>query len=567
VTRLESHTRQDDFFGFHHRGERAAAAIMNKQCATLLTLTAALIAIATPIVLALHLADKQARDSTSQLALAYARDIVHRSDATADQVGMAFHQLQEEARHSGSCSAASLELMKKIDVESSYIQAVGHVSGEHMDCASVDAHGSGLELGPVDITQPTGVKLRYNVALPFAPGLQFLVIEQGAYAAIIHKALPIDVTLSADDLSLATYTSSGYLLTSRGFVDPSWIKWSNQDRSERTFIDSHHIVAVVPSTRHFIGGIAALPMARVSAGMRAAAVVLLPAGITAGIILALAVLYLAKLQLAMPSVIKTAMKRKEFFVVYQPIVDLQSGRWVGAEALIRWRRSNGEMVRPDLFIPVAEEAGLIQRITKLVVQCVSRDAAKIFHRNPDFHIGINLSAADLQSDSTVQLFQRVLHETRARHGSIVVEMTERGFSNPQVVSNVIRDLRAAGVRIAVDDFGTGYSSLSYLQTYKLDYLKIDKCFVDTIGTDAATSQVVMHIIEMAKSLNIEIIAEGVETQAQADFLRGRGVQYAQGWLFSKALPLVELLPQISRLPDAATWESYAPSDQARRPAA
>jgi sensor c-di-GMP phosphodiesterase-like protein len=540
---------------------------MNKRCATLLTLAAALVAVATPIVVSLYLADRQAQDSTSQLALAYARDVVHRSDATADQVANAFAQLRAEARHSSACSPASLELMKRIDVESSYIQAVGHVSGTHMDCASVDAHGNGLELGPVETTQPTGVRLRYNAELPFARGTQFIVIEQNGYGAIIHKALPLDVTLSAQDLSLATYTSSGYVLTSRGFIDPRWVRPMSHDRREMTFLDGSYVIAVVPSTRHFIGGIAALPISRVSAGMRSAAMVLLPAGIGAGIVLALAVLYLAKLQLAMPAVIKTALKRNEFFVVYQPIVDLQTGYWVGAEALIRWRRSNGEMIRPDLFIPVAEEAGLIQRITHRVVQCVSHDVGEIFHRNPDFHISINLSADDLHSDNTVQLFRQALQDIGARHGSLIVEVTERGLSKPRVASAVIRDLRAAGIRIAVDDFGTGYSSLSYLENFELDYLKIDKSFIDTVGTQAATSQVVLHIIEMAKALNLEMIAEGVETQAQADFLRGRGVKYAQGWLYSKALPVADLLRQIPRVGDAAGWQSYVPSDQVNRPAA
>ncbi len=216
---------------------------------------------------------------------------------------------------------------------------------------------------------------------------------------------------------------------------------------------------------------------------------------------------------------------------------------------------------------MAEEAGLIERLTERVIQCVTKDAVEIYGRDPSFHIGVNLSAADFHSQRTVELFRRALLDTRALPGSLVVEVTERGFSNPQLASAVIRDLRSAGVRIAVDDFGTGYSSLSYLNNFELDYLKIDKSFVDTLGTQAATSQVVLHIIEMAKALNLQMIAEGVETQAQADFLRGRGVQYAQGWLFSKALPLAELLRLMSRSEDTRRMAALVPIDEAERPAA
>lgn len=540
---------------------------MNKRHATLLTVTTAIIiAVATPIVAALYLAERQARDSAAELALAYARDVVYRSDATANQVWTAVVQLEKEARRSGPCSPASLGLMNRIDLESSYIQAIGHISGTHMDCASVDAHGNDLELGPVEAIQPTGVKLRYHAQLPFAPGTQFIVIETNGYAAIVHKALPIDVALSADDLSLATYTSSGHLLTSRGFIDPRWTR-AVKDRHATTFIDGGYLVAIVPSKEHFIGGIAALPVARISAGTRSAAAVLLPVGLGAGILFALAVLYLAKSRLAMPAVIKAALKRDEFFVVYQPIVDLHSDRWVGAEALVRWRRPNGEVLLPDLFIPVAEEAGLIERLTQRVVQCVSRDAGEIFERNPDFHVAINLSAADLHSENTVQLLRWALAETGARPGSIVVEVTERGLSKPQVASTVIGALRASGVGIAVDDFGTGYSSLSYLESFKLDYLKIDKSFVGPIGTQAATSQVVTHIIEMAKALNLTMVAEGIETQNQADFLRSRGVQYAQGWLFSQALPFSDLLAKIPPILATTGRQSSDSGDRAGEPAA
>jgi sensor c-di-GMP phosphodiesterase-like protein len=522
-----------------------------KSAATVVTLGAALLAIAIPVLLAIHLADRQARDTEMKLVTGYARDVLHRSETTSDQALAAVNALAV-AHSADPCSDSNLAIMRRFDLSSSYLQAIGYAVNDQLVCSSQGRDGDGLALGPVDWVTPIGVRIRINVRFAIDPVTSYLVLEsRDGFAAIINKDLPLDATTSEPDVSLAAFSvSNGHLMAQRGFIDPKWVGATTntlpKSQQVTTFVDHGYVVAAVRSNRYYVGTIAALPISYMVAQSQATTHVLLPVGLIAGIVLAVAAVYLGRLQMAMPAVIRTALKRREFFMHYQPIVDLRTGAWVGAEALIRWQRRGGEMVRPDLFIPVAEDAGMIQRITQHVLELVARDVEDLFTRHPDFYIAINLASDDLHSSDTLRLLKQLARDTQALPGNLVGEVTERAFIKLQIAQKTVRELRAGGIRVAVDDFGTGYSSLAVLESIDLDFLKIDKSFVDTMNMDTPTSQVALHIIEMAKSLHLKMVAEGVESEAQALFLRDLGVQYAQGFLFSKPMPMSELMVRMPR---------------------
>jgi sensor c-di-GMP phosphodiesterase-like protein len=198
-------------------------------------------------------------------------------------------------------------------------------------------------------------------------------------------------------------------------------------------------------------------------------------------------------------------------------------------------------VRPDMFVALAEDNGLIEQLTGEVISRVASELRAFLLQSRHLHIAINLAAADISGGRVLGIIRSTMLEAGIKPEQIWLEVTERRFVEIGVARAMLSEARNAGHLIAIDDFGTGYSSLSQLQTLPLDVIKIDKSFVDTIGKDASTSNVTSHIISMAKSLRLNILAEGVERQDQAAYLAERGVEYAQGWLFSPSLPAAEFI--------------------------
>jgi sensor c-di-GMP phosphodiesterase-like protein len=240
-------------------------------------------------------------------------------------------------------------------------------------------------------------------------------------------------------------------------------------------------------------------------------------------------------RLSLAGELREALAHDRILVQYQPIVDLASGRCVGAEALARWTRENGETVPPDVFIPIAERDGLVSAITLTVLTMIVRDLRELLPRTPGFGINLNLSPEDLKTDRFGMALAERLEAAQLPAGAINLEITERALINSDGARTTIQALRQRGHQVAIDDFGTGYSSLSYLERFELDVLKIDKAFVDAIGRSAASGQVIAHVIDMARSLHLATIAEGVETEQQRRWLIEHGVLQGQGFLFSRPL--------------------------------
>ena len=491
------------------------------------------VALLAPILISVEISWREALADERSLALSYDNDVLHRTKEMAQQIGDGTTLINQA--HNPPCSPAEIELMRKVDVGSSYIQAVGRVVGDHIACTSLGTTNP-IPLGPPTLLTDHGAAMHVHITLPITDH-PVDVYSQHGLAFILDPTLPLDVPAGGPKVSIAIFVPSSAnhaIVAANGMNMPSdWFK-SIPKGNHSTFRSSGYVVTVVRAASIDIAVITAAPESYAVNRARHFALIFVPLGLLCAIGLAWAVTRISRMYLSLPSVLRGAAKRKEFFVEYQPIVDLESRRWIGAEALVRWQR-NGQIVRPDHFIPAAEESGVITLITACVARIVAVDLPGFLKIDPNFLVAVNLSAADLRSAETVELLKAMLRVSHARPANITVEATERGFLQGKEAQETLDAIHRLGIEIAIDDFGTGYSSLSCLQTLGIDALKIDRSFVENIGTDGATSNVVPHIISMGHSLKLVMVAEGVEAEPQARFLSRRGVHYAQGWLFGRPI--------------------------------
>jgi diguanylate cyclase (GGDEF)-like protein len=241
--------------------------------------------------------------------------------------------------------------------------------------------------------------------------------------------------------------------------------------------------------------------------------------------------------------LQTAIPLQMFDVHYQPIVAAAGGAMIGVEALVRWTHPTRGNIPPSIFIPLAEESGLMSQLGEIVLRRALADAA----RWPELSVAVNLSPVQIRDRWLVDLVAAVMEETEIAPSRVVLEITEGVLiDNPQDAQARLEALRALGVSIALDDFGTGYSSLGYLQRFPFDRIKIDRAFVASLGASASTGPIIQSIVTLGHALGMKVLAEGIENEEQRVLLRLAGCDEMQGYLFARPGPASEIDAALAR---------------------
>lgn len=239
----------------------------------------------------------------------------------------------------------------------------------------------------------------------------------------------------------------------------------------------------------------------------------------------------------METALHTAVKQLDFTLLYQPIINLETGKIQAAEALIRWHDKAGQAISPETFIPIAEELGLISQIGEWVLREACTQTV-IWQKtcNVPIKISVNLSSRQFQNNDLVDLIKNVLTQTGLAANCLGLEITESLLMvDDELIMQQLKDIRLLGIHLSIDDFGTGYSSLSYLKKFPINILKIDRSFIKDLNVDQNDAELVKGIISLAKSLQLSVVAEGVEEKSQMEFLAAHGCEHIQGYYYSKPL--------------------------------
>ncbi|WLH38016.1 EAL domain-containing protein [Pseudomonas sp. FP2196] len=432
------------------------------------------------------------------------------------------------------CTPESIDEMRLLTINTFSVKSIGYVEEEVYACGSWGTVGHRVTPWKEDFTTADGVRVSLGVQARIVPAKPMMALQYAAFNVLVDPEQFLQVMVE-DDVHLMIGTAAGQLV---GVSRPGAERFmSRVHLGSATALEDGYLYTLVHSGDWV--AIAAVSRHELLQGLIRREMLLLPIGGLLAGMLVLMLVRRTRQRFTPLAELELAVRNHEFIVHYQPIIDLHDGACVGAEALLRWLRPDGSLVPPDAFIPLAEQSGLILPITDQIIDHVLEDLGPLLVQQRDLHVAINLAAADVSSGRFLPRLQAAIRKADVWPSQIWLEATERGFLQIDAARQTVNRARELGFMAAIDDFGTGFSSLQHLQQLPLDVLKIDKSFVDSIDVDPTASSVTAHIIEMAKSLRLKLVAEGIETEAQREYLRGHGVHFGQGWLFARPMPVAQ----------------------------
>ena len=498
--------------------------------AIIATLLSACMLLALSVPVALHQAQLRERELMGE----HADHLLKRLEQLFSQLRKGLDDLNNsEPLH--ECSPQMIHLLQTVSFKYRFVDEAIYFDGSHA-CSNWPRQ---LSLMPSPIREPDiqGADYSYWLNNSDEPddNLAGLSLRRGNFAVTTSRGHLKDAVDLPTGSSLLIVVDEGKRAFPILGPAPSWPPskgWPPRDGE--VVVTDHHLLYLLPTNTPDYQLV--MSIARQDAFVTLKQVGwLLPVCLLIALCIGAAVMYLARQRQSLGGELQRALRRNEFKVRYQPIVDLNNRQCVGAEALIRWQHADGSVTSPELFIPLAESTEHIQPLTDFVIERTLEQLGPLLRANPQLYISINLSASDVTASRVGNVVARLLPVHHVAPQQIAFEVTERGMVDVEAARLNLQALREAGHPILIDDFGTGYSSLAYLQTLPVDCLKIDKAFIDALGHDAASSGVAPHIIRMAHALNLKVVAEGIEHEYQVELLRSEGVLYGQGWLFDPPL--------------------------------
>ncbi|HGP0190364.1 TPA: EAL domain-containing protein [Pseudomonas aeruginosa] len=485
-----------------------------------------------PIVLGLLILYWQAERSLQETSEQAAGNAVRQFERMLDNAALAARKVMPVAGR--SCPEAELALREQV-ATMPFVRSVNLTRDNTIYCTSL--FGGFDE--PVRIENYVDGRLWLMPGNQVTPDAALLVLrdsdgKRGVLAAIDGRYLSYV-------LDLVDRRSRQVLV-----VGPNWL--DAEGRTHRDAPPTYEVAAVsLASQRYPLRVLSGFPEGEEWRSIRSQNPAMFGLLLFFGLLAGTLCYWLSRRVASPSSELRRALEANEFIPYYQPLSPGQGGRWIGVEVLMRWRHPREGLIRPDLFIPFAERSGLIVPMTRALMRQVAEDlgghAGKL---EPGFHIGFNISATHCHELALVDDCRELLAAFPPGHITLVLELTERELiESSEVTDRLFDELYALGVKIAIDDFGTGHSSLAYLRKFQVDCLKIDQSFVARIGIDTLSGHILDSIVELSAKLDLDIVAEGVETPEQRDYLAARGVDYLQGYLIGRPMPLESLLSSLT----------------------